>query len=224
MHKTILGIVLITLISAFATLSIAADAPPAIEAKPAPSPAIEAKPALPPQAVTVSPPVIATENKPVAAVAPVATAKIGYVDIIRIGADSEGGKALKNLLTLKQTQLQGKIDGKKKQIEKFKASIEAQLPTMTQQQKEAKSKEFQKKLDEFQKFAKTLEEELMALQEKETRALYDVIEKAAIAHGKANGFSVIVVKKDLLYLGSSISIQDVTDALIKLMNESGQKK
>lgn len=216
MHKTILRTFFIAVIATLPTLSVAADAPPAVEAKPA----------LPAQTQTVTAPLLttATENKPVAAAVAVATAKIGYVDIIRIGADSEGGKALKNLLTVKQSQLQGKIDGRKKQVEKFKASIEAQLSTMTQQQKEAKSKEFQKKLDEFQKFARSSEEELMALQEKETRALYDVIEKAAIAHGKAGGFSVIVVKKDLLYLGSSISVQDVTDALIKLMNEAGQKK
>jgi len=214
MHKTILRTFIIVIIIALPTLSVAADAPPAVDTK-ADTPA---------QTMTAPPQVTAAEITPATTAVAATSPKIGYVDIIRIGADSEGGKTLKKLLTDRQSQLQVKIDGKKKQVEKFKASIESQLQTMTPQQREAKSREFQKKLEEFQKVAKSSEEELLALQEKETRTLYGEIEKAAVAHGKANGFSVIVVKKELLYLGSPVTVQDVTDALIKSMNEAGQKK
>lgn len=214
MHKTILRTFIIAIIIALPTLSVAVDAPPAVDTK-ADTPA---------QTVTAPPQVAATEGTSATAAVAATSPKVGYVDIIRIGTDSEGGKTLKKLLTTRQAQLQVKIDGKKKQVEKFKASIESQLQTMTSQQREAKSREFQKKLEEFQKVAKSSEEELLALQEKETRVLYEEIEKAAAVHGKANGFSVIVVKKELLYLGSPVTVQDVTDALIKSMNEAGQKK
>lgn len=215
MRKAIVRTILITLVAAtLPALSAAADTPPAVDAKgPAPS-----------QTVTAPPQAAAPENSPATPPVTGAPPKIGYVDIIRIGTDSEGGKALKKLLTARQAQLQVKIDSKKKQVEKFKATIESQLSTLTPQQREVKSKEFQKKLEEFQKLAKSSEEELLALQEKETRGLYGEIEKAAVAHGKANGFSVIVVKKELLYLGSPVTVQDVTDALISSMNEAGQKK
>lgn len=159
--------------------------------------------------------------KPAAAVQ---TARIGYVDIARIGAESDRGKALKALLTSRKDKLQGKVDGKKKQIEKLKTSIEAKIATMTPQQREAKSKEFQKKVEGFQKFAQTSEEEFFAFQEKETRTLYEAIEQSAVAHGKANGFTAIVVKKELLYVGSSVDTQDVTDDLIKALNQADQKK
>jgi len=95
---------------------------------------------------------------------------------------------------------------------------------MTPKQREAKSKEFQKKLEELQKFAQTAEEEFLALQEKETTALYETIEKAAVEHGKANGYAAIVVKKELLYVGSSVDAQDVTDALIKALNQTDKKE
>ena len=172
----------------------------------------------PPQTIVSAP-----AEKPAPAVA-VQSARIGYVDIARFGSESERGKALKSLLTAKKDKLQGKIDGKKKQLEKLKASIEAKLATMTPPQREAKSKEFQKKLEEFQKFAQASEEEFIALQDKETRALYEAIEQSAVAHGKANGFTAIVVKKELLYIGTSVDAQDVTDALIKAMNPADQKK
>ena len=162
-----------------------------------------------------------------AAVKPAAAApvtRIGSVDFTRIGTESNRGKALKTLLTTKKSKLQVKIDGKKKQLEKLKGSIEAKIESMTPQQRESKSKEFQKKLEELQKLAQSSEEELLALQEKESKALYEAIEESATAYGKANGFAAIVVKKELLYVGSSVEAEDVTDALIAALNQEGQKK
>lgn len=179
----------------------------------------EVKPTAPLQ-MTVTAPAEAAP-KPAGAVQP---ARIGYVDFARIGTESERGKALKVLLTAKKDKLQVKVDGKKKQIEKLKTSIEAKIATMTPQQRETRSKEFQKKLEEFQKLAQASEEELMALQEKETRALYEAIEQAAVTHGKANGFAAIVVKKELLYVGSSVDAQDVTGELIKALDQADLKK
>jgi outer membrane protein len=181
--------------------------------------AIETKPAVPPPAI-MSAPVEASVTAAAAAQRP----RIGYADIARIGSESERGKAVKALLNAKKDSLQGKADGKKKQLDKFKTSIEAKVATMTPAQREAKSKEFQKKLEELQKFARASEEEFYLLQEKETKALYEAIEQAAVAHGKANGFAVIVVKKELLYIGSSADTSDVTDDLIKALNQAPQKK
>ena len=105
-----------------------------------------------------------------------------------------------------------------------KCREDAKFAKMTPQQREAKSKEFQKKVEEFQKFARTSEEELLVLQDKETRMLYEAIEQSAVAHGKANGFDAIVVKKEMLYVGSLVNAQDVTDDLIKALNQTAQKK
>lgn len=148
------------------------------------------------------------------------TTRIGYVDFTRIGTESERGKALKALLTAKKDELQKKVDGKKKQVEKLKTSIEAKIALLTPKQREARSKEFEKKVEEFRKFAQGAEEELMTLQEKETKSLFDAIEQTAVDHGKKEGFAAIVIKKELLYVGSAVDAQDVTDALIKTLNQS----
>jgi outer membrane protein len=198
---TTLQRVLVACLFAFPSLVFAADSIP------------EAHPAPPVPAVSETAP------KPAAGQA----VRIGYVDIARVGAESDQGKALKTLLTTKKDKLQGKIDGKKRQIEKLKTSIEAKIATMTPKQREAKSKEFEKKVEEFQKLARTSEEELVTMQEKETKALYDAIERSAVAHGKANGFAAIVVNKELLYVGTSVGTQDVTDDLIKELNRADRK-
>lgn len=204
---------LIAMLITLPALSNAADSAPAVDPK-------VAAPA--PSAVTAPPAPAAA--KPAETVAVRQSPKLGYVDITRIGGDSDRGKALKVLLTAKKDALQTKIDGKKKQIEKMKTSIEAKLQSMTPQQREAKSREFQKKLEEFQKFARSSEDELYTLQEKETKTLFEDVERAAADYGKANDFAVIVVKKELLYVGNAVDAQDVTDALIKALNAAGPKK
>jgi len=203
--------ILIACVVAFPSLVFAVDMPSEVKPLSAPQP----KESAPSGLTTVS------ESGPATAAR---TARIGYVDFARIGTESERGKAFKTQFTARKDMLQGKIDGKKKQIEKLKSSIEVKIASMTPQQREAKSKEFQKKVEEFQKLAQASEEELAALQDKEIRTLYEAIEQAAVAYGKANGFAAIVVKKELLYIGSAVDAQDVTDALIKELNQSDGKK
>lgn len=204
---TIIRRILIACFFAIPSLVFAADTLPA------------SNPAAPVQ--TVEPAPAGSAQKPPTAVQ---AARIGYVDIVRIATESEQGKALKTLLTQRKEILQEKLDKKKTQIEKLKTSIEAKIATLSPQQREAKAKEFQKKVEAFQKLAQTSEEELITLQEKETKKLYDAIEQAAMDQGAADGFAAIVVKKEMLYVSSSADAQDVTDTLIKTLNQADLKK
>ena len=179
----------------------------------------EATPPVVIQTVEAAPPGSAAKQVPEAPIA-----RIGYVDTARIAADSERGKALKSLLTTKKEALQKKIDVKRKSLEKLKTTISEKIEAMTPQQRETKSKEFKKKYEELQSFAQSSEEELMSLQSKEMKKLYDAVEQASAAHGKANNFSAIVVQKELLYIGSSVDAQDVTQAIITALNQTDTKK
>lgn len=200
----------------FATLimlpSLSSAAEPANTVLADPKPLASAPPAVTaPLAATTTPPMVAST-------------RIGYVDLARIGSESDNGKTLKTLLTTKKEQLQKKVDAKKKQFEKLQKSIESQLHSLTPAQRETKAKEYQKKLEELQKFAQKSEEEFNSLQEKETGMLYEAIEKAAVTYGTTNGFALIVIKKELLYIGKGVDAVDVTDALIKALNTAELKK
>lgn len=199
--------VLIVCLFLLPTLVFAADNPAEVQS------------AAPPQPVKSTP--IDTVVKAVPALQ---VTRIGYVDIVKIGGESERGKSLKVLLTSRKDATQSKIDGQKKKIEKLEKSIKAKIATMTPQQREAKGKEFQKKVEEFQKFARAAEEEFYSLQEKETQTLYIAIEQAAVEYGKGNGFAAVVIKKDLLYVGSDVAAEDITEALIKSLNQGEEKK
>lgn len=215
--NTLYGKILITLfVSALPVMSIAADNTP-----------VQAAPAA-----TQKSPVTATQlpvrqpTTPAMAAAPIAqpTVLIGYVDPIRVSTDSEPGKAGQVKLMEKKDKLQAQIETKRKQLEKQQAAIEAKLPSLSPKQREAKSKEFGKKVEEFQKFGQGAERQLQELQQELSGTLYRKIEQAAVEYGKSNGFMAVFVKRDLLYSASGVDVRDVTDDVVKLINEKDSKK
>ena len=149
--------------------------------------------------------------------------KIGFADLIRIGNESVRGKAVQAKLKEKNEKLQGQITARQKQLEKQKSAVQAKLATMTPSQREAKAREFEKKVDDYQKLVRSAEKEMQSLQEELTGKLFKSIEQAAGAYGKANGFAVIAVRKELLYLDSAVDVREVTDALLKLVDENVAK-
>lgn len=155
---------------------------------------------------------------------PVAISRIGVVDVNRVSSESTMGKAAQNQIKSQQARLQKQIEAKRKQLDKFKADTERQLPSLSPQQREAKSKEFQKKIEEFQKFGVGAEKELMASQEKLTKGLFEAIGKAAEELGKAKGLTAIVINRELLFVGAGVEPIDLSAELVTLLNEKGSKK
>ena len=145
--------------------------------------------------------------------------RLGHVDLARIAAESETGKAGQAQFAELKKKLQGQIEAKGKQLEKQKAAIEAKLKTFTAAQREAKAKEFQKKVEEFQKFGMNAEKELQARQEEFSDKLFKAIEQASAELGKTKDLALVIIKRDLLYLDSGVDAQDVTDEVIKKIDK-----
>jgi len=202
-YKKILALLLVC---ALPTLSIAEST-----TKPAEQPAL----AITAPAVT---PQIAPQALPQAAIL------IGYVDLIRVSTESETGKAGQAKLTAKKDKLQNQIESKRKQLDKQRAAIEAKLPTLNQKQRESKAKEFQKKVAEYQKYVQKADNELQELQQELSRTLFEKIEQAAAEYAKNNGLTLVTVKRDLVYLAGNVIPQDVTEGVVKLINEKGRQK
>lgn len=141
--------------------------------------------------------------------------RLGYADLLRVAGESAMGKVAKTHFEAKADKLKSQIDTKQKLLEKQKAALQAKLPTYTPEQRSAKVKEFEKKVEELRKMLQKADREMRPLQEDLLKEVYGKIEKAAGEYGAANGFSLIMDKKDLLYIGKDVDVQDVTEALIK---------
>lgn len=212
----VLSIVRMSIVAAvcLCALPLFAVAAPASGPLPAASPALEAAPAVAPAAA----PAPAPEQKEVAAPAPAPRFRIGVVDIVRVGKESEEGKAIQVKLMERLDKFKAQLAAKQKQLEKQKAAIEAKLSSLLPEQRAAKGREFEKKVEAFRKQAQSGEKELMKVQEEMTTKLLKKIEQASAAYGTKAGFDAIVVKKDLLFQSGSVESVDVTEELIKQVN------
>ena len=202
----------------------AADPQPAAPATPAAAPAPAVPAAAPAQPVLKPAPGLSLLPTAKEEAKPVAASKIGVVDINKVSTDTAMGKAAQAQIKAHQAKLQKQVEAKRKQLDKFKADTERQLPSLTPQQREAKSKEFQKKIEEFQKFGMKAEKELMENQQKLTKGLFEAIGKAADEQGKAKGLVAVATNRDLLYLSSNVAMVDITGDIIKSLDEKGAKK
>lgn len=175
-------------------------------------------------AVPTAPPVTATVPAPasekVVAAAP-ATARrfhLGYIDALKVAEQSDIGKAAKTRFETKADRHKSQIDAKQKALEKQKTALEAKLPTYSPEQRAAKIKEYEKKVEELRKLLQKADKEMKPLQEEMIKEIYGKIEKATRAYGEAKGFDAIVEKREMLYLGDSVDAEEITDALIAELN------
>jgi outer membrane protein len=144
--------------------------------------------------------------------------RVGYVDTMKVAEQSDAGKVAKTHFEAKADRHKAQIDTKQKLLEKQKATLEAKLPTYTPEQRAAKIKDYEKKVEELRKLLQKADSEMKPMQEELIREIYGKIEKAAREYGAANGFAVIIEKRELLYLGSNVDAEDVTAALIDELN------
>ncbi len=169
-----------------------------------------------------TPSVTAPPTLPVEKIASPATTearfRVGYVDIMKVAAESDTGKAAKANFEAKATLLKNRIDTKQKQLEKQKAELEAKLPTYPPEQRKTKIKAYEKKVAELRTMLQKAETEIRPLQEELIKDVYSKIEAAAQTYGAANGFSVILEKRELLYLGKGIEAEDVTEFIMQALN------
>lgn len=145
--------------------------------------------------------------------------RVGYADLMKIAEQSDAGKVAKTHFEAKADRYKAQLDTKQKLLEKQKANLEAKLPTYTPEQRAAKIKDYEKKVEELRKMLQKADKEMRPMQEELVKELYAKIETAARAYGTANGFSAILEKRELLYLGKGIDAEDVTEALIKELNK-----
>ncbi|MBT1071983.1 OmpH family outer membrane protein [Pelotalea chapellei] len=149
--------------------------------------------------------------------------RVGYVDLSKLNQESDLGKSAQAQAKEMQKKLQTQIETRRKQLDKQKAALEKKFDTLSPAQKEAKAKEFQKKVEEFQTFGMGKEKELQTLQDKLLTDLSKSFEEAAVEYGKANKLALVIVKRELLYVSSAVDAQDVTDGVLALLNSKSKK-
>lgn len=147
--------------------------------------------------------------------------KIAYVDLQEALNSSDAGKEAKALFKTEVDRIQAQIDVKQKELKKLKDELEKQGLLLSPETRNAREKEYQEKLKNFQRFVQDSQEELQNKDAKLTRKVLMELHEVIIKFGKEKGYTAIFEKgeSNLLYAPKEI---DITSEVVKRYNESGK--
>ena len=138
--------------------------------------------------------------------------KVGYVNLVKVFDEYQKTKESEQVLEQKGKQKQSELEGRVNELKKLRESLEL----LNNQAKETKAKELEEKSDEFQRLKTRSERELLRERNQLAREILDEVEQTVGEYAKANGFSVILDRRSLLYGEDGY---DVTDEILRLLND-----
>lgn len=138
--------------------------------------------------------------------------KIGYINLSRIFDQYQRTKESEQVLEQKGKQKQTELEGRFSELKKLRQSLEL----LNDQARESKAREIEEKSDEFQRLKVRSERDLLRERNQLAGQILDEVEAAVAEYAKANGFSVILDQRSLLF---GEKLYDVTDEVLKLLNE-----
>lgn len=150
-----------------------------------------------------------------------AEVKVGVMNIQKIIALSDAGKAAKKKFEAKMSTLQEKFKKEQQALVDLRQEIAKKGSAWSEEKKTAKAREFQKMQRELKEKNDDANFELKQLQEKEFEPILKALEGVVNDFGKKNGYTVILdTKMGAIYFDESA---DVTDALVKELNKAMAK-
>ena len=165
--------------------------------------------------VTLASPVMAQQNQ--AAKQP--NFPIAVVDVGRVFRESKQGQAIDQQLRKEGQELEKQMQAKDADLKKaYEALIkDAQSGKTTREALEAKEKELQKKIQDFQAERAKSMDDMNRKAEDTLKPLQDKTEKAIEGLAKSNGFVVVLNSAGVVYAPNSI---DITTRVIEEVDKA----
>jgi len=143
--------------------------------------------------------------------------KVAYVDIGKVFDHSERTKSSEAILEKKGKQKEAELEGKVSELKKLRESLEL----LNDQTREAKVREIEEKSDELKRFRGHTARELSRERDAIAQDILKDIQAVITDFAKANGFSLILDERTVLY---GQSVYDATDEVLALLNQRYAQK
>ena len=142
--------------------------------------------------------------------------KIGYMNLAKVFDSYERTKASDAVLAGKGKQKEAELESRMNELKKLRQSLEL----LNDQAREAKTREVEEKADELQRFRANTARDLRRERDTIAKEILAEIQRGVEEYAKANGFSLIIDERSLLY---GQSAYDVTDDILAQINGRAQK-
>ncbi len=137
--------------------------------------------------------------------------KVGYVDIGRVFDEYERTKRSESILERKGQQKEDELEKRLGSLRKLRGGLEL----LSDSAREKRSQEIDEKADELRRFGKYTKRELLLERDRVAKDILEDIQQAIDDYASANGFSLILDQRLLLY---GQAVHDVTGEVLKQLN------
>ena len=142
--------------------------------------------------------------------------KVGVMNVQQVLVNSVSGKAAKEKFDEKMKNLQAKFKTEEQELVDMQKEIEKKSSAWSEETKQLKVREFQKKRRELQEKSEDARFELKTLQDNELAPILKALEGVVEKFGDQNGYTVILDSKaGVIFYSEAV---DITDQLVKELN------
>jgi len=142
--------------------------------------------------------------------------KIGVMNVQKVLVSSVSGKSAKAKFDEKMQELQSNFKAEEEALITMQKDIEKKSSAWSEETKQTKVREFQKKRRELQEKSDDARFELKTLQDNELAPILKALEGVVANYGKENGFTMILDSKSgVVYFSETV---DITDQLVTALD------
>lgn len=147
--------------------------------------------------------------------------KIGIVDVQKILMESDAGKEAQAKISGQGKEMEGKLKTQGETIEGLQKNLEKEKLVMSPEQFESKQREVRTKVINFKDQQRNFMEDLKKMEAKALSEIRDDILSVIDEIGKAEGYNMILERRDVLYFQTD---KDITPQVITAYNKKHSTK
>lgn len=148
---------------------------------------------------------------------------IGYVDVRTVLLESKAGKQHKTEIEKIVKEKQAALKKEEDKLKALQQSLEKEMLTLTDAQKQEKQRGFQEKVQTFQKSAQDAEREIRQSDSDYTNKAVEEVRKIITDVAKEEKLSLVLGKTDMSVLYAEEGM-DITPKVIKKLDSLASKK
>jgi outer membrane protein len=147
--------------------------------------------------------------------------KIGFVDVQRAITESNAGKRAKERFQAQVKKAEADLLKEKNELERLKSDLDKKGPLLKDEEKRNLEGDLQRRFVNYQRGMQDLQQELRQKENEMTGDILRELEKIVSEVGKAEKFTLILERNQILYSDQGI---DITNRVIEVYNSRSKSK
>ncbi len=147
--------------------------------------------------------------------------KIGFIDVQRAISESQAGKRAKDKFQAQIKKAEGDLLKEKSELERLKADLDKKGPLLKDEERRSLEAELQRRYTNYQRGMTDQQQDLRQKESEMTAEILKELEKIVDEVGKAEKFTLILERSQVLYSDQGI---DITNRVIDAYNSRNKSK